>query len=410
MKNKVLFIFIVLFNFGCISKTAQKEKSTRIQPENAFFSISIPESIKKEREVLLSEIADTIEYIPLETSQNSLLGSIKDLKMTKDYIFIETWKGPLAQFNRSGKFIRYVGSFGRGPEEYVSIREFSIDEEQKKIYIHSGYNRSILVYSFNGDYLNTIRFPEDFGNIVWSRDSLLMCFHEPTRGVEKYVFEERNSKAEILQSVKNNFFWQNSSKYSYMTAYTQRTVYYRLNNRLHFKGWYNDTVFSYDNNSKIVPKYFIDLGKLRLPDDLRVEVTSKTPTSTEFYWVSAKESIRYIFLFYCTYSSSERRPGAPTDFGFIYFDKKKQESTRCKRNLFFNDIDGGPNFYPEYVNDSIAIGYETASQLIKYFGTNYQPNSIPKKQELKQILKMKFKGLDEGDNPIITIVKLKSRN
>lgn len=408
MKSIIIILLMVLLNFGCKSKNDQKEKPTGIQPENTFFSLNIPESMKKEREVLLSEIADTIEYIPLETSQKFLLGSIMDVKMTREYIFIETWKGPLAQFDRSGKFIRSIGRMGRGPEEYIMIREFSIDEEHRKIYIQSNYNRSMQVYSFDGEHLESIIFPEDYGFIVWSRDSLLMCFDEPTRGLEKNIFEERNSKSEILQSVRNMFFWQNNNSMSYLSNIPKREVYYRLNNRLHFKDWYNDTVYTYDSNDKIVPKYFIDLGSSKLPDMLRTEVTGRSVTSPKYYWASAKESINYIFILYSTYSTPDGRPGGPSDFGFIYFDKKKMEATRCIRNRFFNDLDGGPNFYPEYVNDSLAFGFESALQLKKYFETDNPQNTTSKKQEQKRLLKIKFEGLDESDNPILTIVKLKS--
>jgi hypothetical protein len=406
--KRLLLIPIVLLISGCNSKTDQKEKLAFIQPENTFFSINIPESMKKEREVQLSEIADTIEYISLETSQRSLLGSIMDVKMSKDFIFINSWKGPLTQFDKSGKFIRSIGRIGRGPEEYIMIREFSIDEGHRKIYIQSNYNRSMQVYSFDGDHLESIIFPEDYGKIVWSRDSLLMCFNEPTRGVEKNIFEEINSKGEILQSVKNMFFWQNNNSMSYLSNYPQRKVYYRLDNRLHFKDWYNDTVYTYDSNEKIIPKYLIDLGSSKLPDLLRTEVTGTSVKSPEFYWASANESVRYIFIVYSSYSSPNDRPGGPTDFGFIYFDKKNMEATRYNRNRFLNDLDGGPNFYPEYVNDSTAFGFEPASQLKRYLETDNQENASPKKLEMKKILRTRFKGLDESDNPIIMLVRLKS--
>lgn len=407
--KSIILIILALLTFGCHSKNNQKEELAEIPPENTFFTINIPDLLKKQREVYLSEIADSIEYIHLETSQKSLIDFISDAKFTKDYFFIRQSRGTLVQFDWSGKFMRNIGRIGRGPEEYGMIREFSIDELHRKIYIQSNSNRIIQVYSFEGEYFKTIRFPEDFGYIVWSRDSLLMCFDEPTRGGEKNIFVERNSKGEILQSVRNDFFWQNNNRMSYSAGYSLRNVYYRFNNQLHFKGWYNDTVYTFDSNNKIVPKYFIDLGNSKLPNNLRTEVTGEIVSSPEYYWASAKESLRYFFIVYSTFATVD---GRSYNHGLIFYDKLIMDGNTLKSKKwnmeFINDLDGGPDFYPEYVNDSIAFCFISASRMKKYLETDDFQNTASKKQEQKRMLKIKFKGLDESDNSIIMRIKLKS--
>jgi hypothetical protein len=71
------------------------------------------------------------------------------------------------------------------------------------------------------------------------------------------------------------------------------------------------------------------MGEFKLPNELRIEVTGTSVLSTKYYWTSAKESRRYIFIVYCTYSNNE---GKPTDFGFIYFDKKKMNGSKYLAN------------------------------------------------------------------------------
>lgn len=128
MKRKILLLLVVL-NIGCNSQNDKKGISVDILPANSFYTINIPEILKNQREVPVSEIAEKIEYVVLETSKESLLGRILDMKVTKDFIFIQHHNGALAQFDRTGSFIRYIGRLGRGPEEYIMIREFSIDEK-----------------------------------------------------------------------------------------------------------------------------------------------------------------------------------------------------------------------------------------------------------------------------------------
>ena len=209
--------------------------------------------------------------------------------------------------------------------------------------------------------------------------------------------------------MKNTFFWQNNSKMSYSSGYSLRNVYYRYNNRLHFKGYYNDTVYTFDTNNKIIPKFLMDLGTSQLPNELRTEVTGKIVSSPKYYWASAKESLKYIFIVYGSFAGTD--DGRINDFGLICYDKLKMDgsalTTKKGKMHFVNDLDGGPDFYPEYVNDSLAFSFETASGLKKYLEKDDTQNTSSKKQELKRMLKMKFQGLDESDNPIIMLVKLK---
>jgi hypothetical protein len=405
MKRKILLLLVVL-NIGCNSQNDKKGISVDILPANSFYTINIPEILKNQREVPVSEIAEKIEYVVLETSKESLLGRILDMKVTKDFIFIQHHNGALAQFDRTGSFIRYIGRLGRGPEEYIMIREFSIDEKNRRIYIQSNYNRIIQIYSFDGEQTGSFNFNEDYGFIVWSRDSLFMCFREPTRGTEEFVFTERNSKGEILQYVRNNFFWQNDNAMSYVLMNSDINVYYRLNNRLHFKGWYNDTIYTYDGNNKFVPKFFIDLGKFKLPDELRFEKKGEIESSAGYYWIGVKEALRYVFIMYGNYYEGEN-----SDQGSICYDKNEGAGNSLINknggNEFVNDLDGGPDFWPEYVNDSLAFQFIQAKDMKEYLNSDDFIKSTSRFPEKKEMLINQMTGLKESDNDVLMVVKLK---
>lgn len=412
MKNKIIFLLLDLLLFGCNSKNLQQEKLSDIQSEDSFFTVNVPDLWKEKREVFLSEIAESIEYIPLETSNESLVGNVLDVQLTKDYIFISQRirdNRPLLQFDRAGNFIRQIGKIGRGPEEYVQMRGFSIDKDHKRIYVLASYNGTVHTYSFDGDYIKSFKFPQSYGDIVWSRDSSFICYSESRTGTEKNIFEERNSNNEIEQYVRNTFFWQH--KLNYVTGFGNNRLkaFYRLNDKLHFKSTYNDTVYTY-NDDKIIPKYFLDLKDFRLPDQLRTEVTGKMVTSPKYYWVSPQETARYLFIFYCTYSTdqSESGLGRISDYGFITFDKTKMDGWAFLKPVFVNDLNGGPSFYPDYVSDSLAICCESAFNMKRILNKADPTNKTTKLKEQMILLRLKFKDLNESDNPIITIVKLKS--
>ncbi len=288
---KSLLIILILSIWGCHSKNGNKinnEKQTdnQILQNSQFLTIDFPEILKRKREVTISEIAESVVYISLEKTPKSLIGSIMDAYITQKYIFIRhNGSCLLTHFSRDGKFVRQIGSKGRGPKEYELMRKFSIDEKNELIYIHTNWTRKILVYSFNGDYVRTIKFEGvGRGYITWCRDSLLVSFSEPYNGNEPYVFIEIDNHGDTIQGVKNHIFWNSNESSRYMVSYWGQNSFYWSDEKLHMKGWYNDTVYTYDSENKIIPKYFIDLKEHKLPTDQIPERKSSKSIPENCYW------------------------------------------------------------------------------------------------------------------------------
>lgn len=408
MKSKMLLILFIL-NMGCMSKNDKNKDNEDFQSDNSFYTINFTDMLKKQQEILISDIADSIKYIALETSPSSLLGSINDAKFTKDYFFIyhNGTTSLLSQFDKNGHFIRNIGRIGRGPEEYLGIRAFSIDEENKLIFIHLNFKNKILIYSFDGEYVKSINIDREYTEIVWNRDSLFMCFREPTIGNEEYVFTEINGNGDILQGVSNYCFWENKLTPIVSVRLRNRSIFYRFDNHLHFKGWYNDTIYSYDNN-KIIPKFLVDMGKYKLPDELRFERQIEVFPS-EYYWYCVNETSGYVFIHFAPFPSPDEKMSL--NGGYLCYNKKTKTGNTLKNENgkigFVNDLDGGPEFIPEYTNDSLAFHFIEAADIKKYLATDKSLEPTLKYPKQKDMLIKQLNGLNEADNPMIMVVKLK---
>jgi len=406
MKMKILCALIIIIT-GCSSEKVKKNIGNTLKNDSAFFKIDFPNIIKNTSNLLLSEIADGIEYISLETTPESLLGRVVDAKLSKEYIFIEhNGHALLTQFNRRGDFVRHIGRVGRGPGEYNQMRYFEIDEKDQLIYIQGNWTSNILIYSFEGLFIKEIKYKglRD-GTASWSRDTLFIQFGEPQNGDEKYVFTERNSIGDTLQYVLNYAKWDGNRSSSETTGYFGRNVFYRLKNRLHFKGWYNDTIYTYDIKNKIIPKFFIDLKHYKLPDELRTEKKTSKQIPSNYYWVGVTESLRYVFIKYATYSLSINNAG-----GYIIFDKKlktgKASSNLSERKGIIDDINNGPEFIPEFTNDSLAFSFLSPFELKEYFTESSAPAKTAISPAQNSDLLKFAQSLKEGDNQIIVIVNL----
>jgi hypothetical protein len=421
--NRIFFLVMIVMTFGCNSHTGQTVRPEKNQAANSFYTIDFPALLENKKELAISEISDSIVYIPLESIGESALGTIHDAKLTKDYIFIHSYGTPLlAQFDIKGKFLRYIGKIGKGPQEYDLIRHFSVDEEAGLIFIQPNWLRVIQVYSFTGEFVKTIKINRDEREIVWSRDSLFICYSEPSIGNEEFVFKETNSHGEILQAVKNYNKWKDPPPFGRMMSYPGQYFFYQFDNHLHFKGMYNDTVYTYSVTNKIIPKYSINLGKFRLPQEMIYERGLVTRIAPKYLWVTVKESKSFVFIYYSAYDTDDSQGsghGLP-DAGFIVYNKEEKVGTTLKsssgkmflfNNLgdwgFINDFDGGPELIPSFVNDSLAFRFISSIAMKNYLSSDKFLNSTPKDQVKKSMLLRQMSGLKETDNDILMIAKLK---
>jgi len=412
---KSLLIILILSIWGCHPKNgkeinSKKQTDNQILQNSQFLTIDFPEILKQKREVTISEIAGSVDYIYLEKTPKSLIGSILDAYITKEFIFIQhNGSRLLTQFSRDGKFLRKIGSEGRGPKEYALMRLFSIDERNELIYIHTNWTRKILVYSFNGEYVKTIKF-EGIGRgyITWSRDSLFVGFSEPHVGNESYVFLETDSHGDTIQGVKNHIFWNSNESSSFMVSYWGRNSFYRAGEKLHMKGWYNDTVYTYDAENKIISKFFIDLKIHKLPADQIPERKGSESNAVNCYWTGVNESSDYIFI---RYGSHWSQKSTNEEQGCMFVNKKTGAGTALTNKGedygFVNDLDAGPDFKPEYSNDTMAYSFVTAMDFKMYLDSDNFQNRSAKFPDQKEKHRQLNKTLKEDDNHILVIANLK---
>lgn len=71
----------------------------------------------REKEFLLSRIADDISYVPLDN--DILIKESGQIKLINNSVYIGNYETPLVKFTIEGKNPQKIGNIGRGPEEYL---------------------------------------------------------------------------------------------------------------------------------------------------------------------------------------------------------------------------------------------------------------------------------------------------
>ncbi|MBO7461834.1 MAG: 6-bladed beta-propeller [Bacteroidales bacterium] len=147
MKTKFVLLAFSLFVIGCIS-TEKKE----VLYDDGAIVIDINSALKSDGLYYFEDMIESVELIPLETTEASIVGPVSECVVTDNYIFVNDIydnKGGLAMFDKSGKFIKRF-SRGNGPEElpYVSGMFYSDDN----LYVDA-YEK-IVKFSGNGEYVD----------------------------------------------------------------------------------------------------------------------------------------------------------------------------------------------------------------------------------------------------------------
>lgn len=188
MKYLLLSLLTAGMLIGC--KSASSDLPEIILPLNA-----------PEIQVKVSDLADNVRLVPLETNDSSLLPGGFNILIGKDYILALS-EDEIQQFDRQGKHIRHLATKGRGPEEYQTYYSAFIDEPNGLLYL-SEWDSNLSSYNLhNGAFAGRKTMPFPIGQILEIRDDTLLCqVRAYPRDTTKYSLCLMTLQGEILDGL-----------------------------------------------------------------------------------------------------------------------------------------------------------------------------------------------------------------
>jgi thioredoxin-related protein len=115
MKKYIIFILMIfpIFNNSCTTRAVDKTDICYLEEKSDI--------------MLSSDIVNSVTFIPLETNDNFIIGSIdKILKIDGLYYFLDRKTKTIFIYDETGKSIKKIAHIGYGPGEYVSINDFIV--------------------------------------------------------------------------------------------------------------------------------------------------------------------------------------------------------------------------------------------------------------------------------------------
>ena len=149
MNKFINLVLIVLLLTGCNTQPQKPIDST-------LPILDLTKDYPK-MEIDIHDIAEA-EYIPLETTDESVIALGAFLNISDKYIIMADLLGPVFIFDRRGKFIRAIKNYGQGPEEHYVILGLTVDFQKEEYYISQ--QTKIQVYDFSGKWQRSLKVPE----------------------------------------------------------------------------------------------------------------------------------------------------------------------------------------------------------------------------------------------------------
>jgi hypothetical protein len=360
------------------------------------------DTVEKEDTVIkMSSFFKKVNTIILEDHDYALIGNISAIQVHEEYIFVLDYHiaKKLFIFDRTGKFVRQIGSTGQGPGEYLTINDFCLDCENREVYLLDSWGGKVLKYDWNGEYISSIRLMRNYyySNIAYSEKqlycSILPDDKEKSNNLLVKIDIETGEYKEYLNADEYNQGWNN--------AYYPEWGFFRYKtepSKLKFWELYMNTVMLIKNDTvypylTIKHKNWISKGDLLsdeqfekhdIKDVSHVAKTGKAHTIFSYF-----EYNDVIFFGYIQGLNG----GA-----CVLYDKKNNESHQykyLKNDLLFRDEEVGTKF--SFINSKAAYDYCSIHMLPVLYGAknglisnlNFSPN-LDKKDELLKLSEEQF--------------------
>lgn len=267
MQNGVILLFVsflVLFG-SCTHSNKASMKNDEVV------------NLDKENSVSLYDMFSKVEIIPMETTDETVMGYPPKKMLVNDgqFYFLAQKAQVICQFDENGRFVKKINYHSSGPQEYSDISDFRFNHFSGDLEILCAWGY-INVYDPSGcTFKKRISFDKKDINVVHNFIELspdrYLLFPAARKGNKMVWYDVAEDRAVAEDYNLPEFLFFNTP-YSHTFS-----PFYMFNDTVHFVQAYNGEVYVADKDGGLKPKYDFDFGEYNF------DISTLKEESVEYY-------------------------------------------------------------------------------------------------------------------------------
>lgn len=269
MRNIYIYMLVMLFSSCFYMCDVSNSKN-----ESTDFVIEI-EHLPKIQSIKYGDTKyfKSSKIVKLEALDENLIGGIIQIELYDNRFYIldkYSYRSNLYVFDLAGNYLNKIGARGEGPEEYLNISSFFIDEEKGLINIVDGLSSTIIQYDKEGVFIDKIRHNNLHLNLVTKTKVIgnnLFCYSGTNWEGNNMYFVVNKKDYSIMEYLRRY-----SGEYTnhFMVNIGTHPFTY-IDGEFHFGALFTDTIFSFRNDT--IAPYMIAKSKENIsPYELQGEL------------------------------------------------------------------------------------------------------------------------------------------
>lgn len=326
-----------------------------------------------------SEFFGKPEVVVLETTPQSLIADISRLIRIGDRIYIlDKVSKKISVFSMDGRSVFNIDKVGRGPGEYIQIRDFGVDTLNGRVVVMADVPMKVLYYDLEGNYLQESELSHLLDNVVCDngREIYYNTYYKGNKASDYYVWfgATADSPKKLALEASNNFYFDGPR------IVKSREVY--------FTPRYDYTLYKVRQDS-VIPCLKFDFGENNMTQDF-LDNIDDTRRCKEALQLGICHTVRCV-------RECEHFLMFKTNLGGFFIHDKTCQKTRSFN--FLQDDETGlllTNYFPHDADDNRMLFICFANSFIDFF------NQAPflDTDRYKEALNVS-RVLKEDDNPVL---------
>ena len=381
--NKYILLLAIMLLFSCDSK--QGGSGSKSSETSAFVNVDLSDYIDggEDNKIVMSELVDSLGYIPLQTPDELPVDILIAVKMSPSYIFLLDRQQNLFRFDKQGCFLNLVGRRGEGPQGYINAISFDVDEDNDVVYVFDIHRKRIVSYGMAGDYIGNINIPDGVESASLLNDSSFIGYKPwyatKDKKEECVVFGKKAEISDVL--CLEGFEGSDGLQVDLIRMPNFSNIY----DTSLFSMPFDNIIYRISDDNKVCKEVAFDLGKYLLPVEYAVnnELYNQHLNDAYIFELNSGIGKGHVYLNFFFKMEHYR----------VVYDMAKQKFYTVFKGRYpqgiVNDMDGGASFWPLWFTHTGMIGVIMPEDL--------------EAEDMDNDVKKLYEKFKEYDNPVLQV-------